>query len=133
MPRFSVWSIRIGLLYLALGFTFGALMLINKGVPYSASMWRLLPIHIEILLFGWLAQLAMGVAFWILPRFSRAPRRGNEKLAWVGLVLLNLGILFVSLGAIGIDISRGFFVGGRALEICGALVFALNFWPRLNV
>lgn len=135
MPRFSVWSIRIGLLYLVIGFTFGALMLANKGMPFSPSVWRLLPIHIEVLLVGWLVQLAMGVAFWILPRFSQAPRRGNEKLAWSGLVILNLGILSVAFGdiATGLIAHQGFLVAGRAFEIAGAAVFALNFWPRLNV
>ena len=33
MPRLSVWFIRLSLIYLALGFTFGGLLLLNKGLP----------------------------------------------------------------------------------------------------
>ena len=68
MPRLSVWIIRTALLYLGIGFTFGALMLFNKGVPFDPMLWRLLRPHIEFVLLGWTMQLAMGVAFWIMPR-----------------------------------------------------------------
>ena len=70
MPRLSVWSIRTAMLYLGLGFLWGALMLFEKGAPVAPSLLRLLPMHIEFVLIGWTMQLAMGVAFWILPRFS---------------------------------------------------------------
>ncbi|HLV45033.1 MAG TPA: hypothetical protein VKY39_08745, partial [Aggregatilineales bacterium] len=63
MPRLSVWMVRASLLYLGLGFTFGALMLANKGVPLHPRLWALLPLHAEMLLVGWAIQLAMGVAF----------------------------------------------------------------------
>ena len=87
MPRLSRWFIRAALLYLTLGFTFGGLMLFNKGVPLSVWLWRLLPAHVEFLLLGWTVQLATGVGFWILPRFGSL--RGNERIAWVSFVLLN--------------------------------------------
>jgi hypothetical protein len=35
----SRWFIRASLVYLALGFTFGGLMLFNKGVPLSVRLW----------------------------------------------------------------------------------------------
>lgn len=70
MPRPSVWFIRLALSYLLVGFTFACLLLSNKGLAYAPWLWRLLPAHIEILLVGWTAQLAMGVIFWIAPRFQ---------------------------------------------------------------
>lgn len=54
MPRLSVWYTRFALLYLALGFTLGGLMLYNKGVPLHPALWSLLPAHIEFLLMGWM-------------------------------------------------------------------------------
>ena len=48
MPRPSVWLIRSALVYLATGFTFGALMLSNKGLRVDPMLWRLLPAHIEL-------------------------------------------------------------------------------------
>ena len=37
----------------------------------------------EVVLFGWTLQLAMGIAFWILPRFSHEPRYGNQAFGWL--------------------------------------------------
>ena len=83
MPRFSIWTIRAALLYLATGFTLGALLLWNKGVTISPQIWRLLSTHIEFLIFGWTLQLVMGVAFWILPGFADHLNVGmNRSHGW---------------------------------------------------
>ena len=89
MPRLSRLAIRAALLYLLLGFTFGGLMLLNKGIPLAPWAWRLLSAHVEFLLIGWTAQFILGIGFWILPRFSRGPARGNESFAWMALGLIN--------------------------------------------
>ena len=77
MPRLSQWYVKLSFGYLLAGFTVGALLLANKGQPLHPALWSLLPAHIEWLLLGWVAQLTLGVAFWILPRFWKEPRRGN--------------------------------------------------------
>lgn len=74
MPRLSQWLIRTALIYLLLGFTLGALLLTHKGIPLHPALWSWLPTHIEFLLMGWIAQLTMGVAFWILPRYWKKSR-----------------------------------------------------------
>jgi heme/copper-type cytochrome/quinol oxidase subunit 1 len=130
MPRQSVWFVRASLLYLALGFTFGGLMLANKGLPVMPWAWSLLPAHMEFLLLGWLVQLAMGVAYWILPRFSSATPRGDERLIWIALILFNLGIWLV---AIVIFIGPGWLtVTGRAAEALGVASFTLGVWRRIK-
>lgn len=131
MPRLSLWAIRCALLYLAAGFSFGGLMLFNKGVALSPMLWLLLPAHIEFLLFGWTAQLILGVAFWILPRFNREPRRGNEPMAWLAFALLNLGVLLVGLGPL-ISAPAALAVIGRAAEGGAAAAFAAHAWPRVK-
>jgi hypothetical protein len=98
VPRLSRWFVRAALVYLATGLTFGALLLIHKGIPLHPALWRSLPAHIEFLLLGWTLQLAMGVAFWMLPRFQRGRARGNEALAWWAFGLLNGGVCLVGLG-----------------------------------
>jgi len=129
MPRLSRWFIRCALAYLALGFTFGALMLFNKGVPFYPALWRLLPTHVEFLLLGWTVQLAMGVAFWILPRFSSS--RGNEKAAWLAFVLLNVGVWLAGLGPLlGAPPEISFM--GRLAEVGAGAAFALHAWPRVK-
>jgi len=63
MPRLSRWAIRAALLHLGLGFTLGAMILINKGLGVWPAVWRWLPAHIEFLLMGWTLQLVIGMGF----------------------------------------------------------------------
>lgn len=129
MPRLSVWFIRAALLYLVAGFTFGALMLANKGLSFSPLLWRLLPIHVEIVLMGWIAQLALGVAYWILPRFRQA--RGNTQAAWGAFVLLNTGIWLIGLSLV-INGPSWVPLLGRLAEVAATAAFALHAWPRVK-
>ncbi len=128
MPRLSCWFIRSALLHLAVGVTLGGLLLFHKGIPIYPLAWRFLPLHIEILMFGWIVQLVMGVGFWIFPRFLRA--RGDVRPAWVAFVLLNVGVWLAGsgpmLGLIWLTIT------GRFLEIGAAVAFALHTWPRIK-
>ncbi len=130
MPRLSQWYVRTALAYLALGFTFGALMLANKGLNFEPAMWRLLPAHIELMLMGWTLQLALGMAFWMLPRFWEGSPRGNESGAWIAYFLLNVGLWLVILQAVFLWPSWLVFVG-RATEAGAAVAFGLHIWRRI--
>lgn len=129
MPRLSCWFVRASLLYLAVGVTFGGLLLAHKGIPLHPFLWRLLPLHIEFLLFGWLVQLAMGVAFWIFPRFWRS--RGNERPAWVAFGLLNAGVLLAGVSPL-LAWPAWFILIGRLAEAGAAVAFAIHAWPRVK-
>lgn len=129
MPRLSCWFIRAALLYLAGGITLGALLLFHKGIPFQPFAWRLLPTHIEFLLFGWTVQLAMGVAFWIFPRFWRS--RGNEKPAWLAFGLINLGVWLAGVGPL-LDTPPLLILLGRLAEAGAALAFATHAWSRIK-
>jgi cbb3-type cytochrome oxidase subunit 1 len=130
MPCLSRWMIRAAFLYLLLGFSFGALLLAHKGVPYAPWLWGWRPAHIEFLLMGWILQLTMGMAFWILPRFWQRPRRPNEGYATAAFVLLNLGIWLVVAGT---TFRAGYEVLliGRIVEVGAALCFARHAWQRV--
>lgn len=129
MPKLSCWFIRAALLHLALGVTFGALILLHKATPFYPPLWRLLAVHVELLLFGWTVQLVMGVAFWIFPRFWRS--RGNEKPAWVAFVLLNLGVVLAGVGPLFVPAPMTILVG-RLAEAGAALAFGLHIWSRIK-
>lgn len=131
MPRLSVWFIRASLVYLAVGFTFGGLLLTNKGFPVYPYVWSLLPAHIEFLLFGWTVQLVMGMAFWILPRFAKPPLRGNEYTAWAAFVLVNAGVWILALGPF-LPSGGWLELAGRTAEGAGILAFAAHVWPRVG-
>ncbi|MCS6843165.1 MAG: hypothetical protein NZ528_02405 [Caldilineales bacterium] len=129
MPRLSVWFVRMALLYLLAGFTVGALLLAHKGVPYAPWLWRWRQAHIELLLVGWIVQLAMGVAFWILPRFQQA--RGNVRAAWTAFLLLNSGVLVATLTA-PLAAPTWTLSVARLLEAGAAVAFAVHAWPRVK-
>lgn len=131
MPRPSVWFIRTALLYLGAGFTLGALILYQKGIPYWGEVWRLLPMHFEFLLVGWTTQFALGVAFWILPRFLRGVARGDERLVWLAYLFLNAGVLSVGLGT-WLGAPRAVLLAGRIAETVAMTLFAIQAAPRVK-
>lgn len=130
MPALSALAIRIALLHLATGLTFGFLMLANKGVPFAPSLWRLLPAHAELLLVGWTVQLAFAVAHWIIPRF-RGGDFGRLWLAKVALLLLNSGVLLVVVAAVPV-VPAAVVTAGRLIEAAAVVAFALYIWPRVR-
>ncbi len=130
MPRLSQWMIRTAFIYLLLGFTFGALLLIHKGLPLHPALWGWLPTHIEFLLLGWIVQLTMGVAFWILPRYWGKPRRPKETYPKIAFVLLNLGIWLVVAGTT-FRAGQWVLFSGRAVEVGAVAIFALHAWKRI--
>ena len=131
MTRLSVWTVRTSLLYLGAGFFLGALMLAQKGLPFDPLVLRLLPLHVEIVLFGWTLQLAMGIAFWILPRFSHEPRYGNQRLGWAAYGVLNAGVLMAGAGAWW-GAPPLVILCGRLAELSAGVFFALHAWPRVK-
>lgn len=130
MPRLSQWMIRTAFLYLVAGFTVGALLLTHKGIPIHPALWSWLPTHIEFLLMGWIVQLTMGVAFWILPRYWQPPRRPNEGYVWLTFGLLNLGIWLVVAGTT-FRAGEWLFFAGRAAEAGAVIFFGLHSWTRV--
>lgn len=130
MPHLSVWMVRTSLLNLGVGFTAGMLLLFNKGVPFDPSIWKMLPVHIEMVLLGWTMQLAMGVSFWVLPRFSNRARYGVERLGWIAYVLLNAG---VGIYVFGVSTDHSVLsLLGRGLEFVSIVCFIVLIWPRVK-
>jgi len=129
MPRASVWLIRAALVHLVIGFTLGALLLVNKASGLTPTIWRLLPPHLEILLVGWFVQLVMGVAYWIFPRFGMTrAARGRESLAWLALALVNVGVWLAAIG--WMELMPAVMIAGRVAELAAAGVLAVNIWSR---
>jgi len=134
VPRVSRWFIHASLVYLALGFTLGGLLLFNKGIPVAPALARLLPAHVEFLLVGWVIQLVMGVATWIFPRFGVLPTaRGSDAAAWLAFALVNAGVWLAGLGPLAAaPVSDVLPLIGRLAEAAAAAVFAANVWARVR-
>jgi hypothetical protein len=84
----------------------------------------------ELLLVGWMVQLALAIGYWILPRRA-GEGRGNERLAWGSLLLLNAGVLSVGLGSV-LAAPAFVLIAGRTAELLAALGFAAHAWPRVR-
>ena len=136
MPRLSCWFVRSAFTYLVLGFTMGGFILAAKVGEFDPRGWVWLPSHVDALVVGWLIQLAMGVAYWILPRM-RERYRGRVGLVMAAFVLLNAGlVLGVWVPALqfwlpGLPWMRYLLPAGVLLQTAGLLLFALHAWPRV--
>lgn len=130
MPLVSRWMIRNSFVYLFLGIGMGALMLIHKAYPLHPALWQLLPLHIEITIFGWIIQFTLGTAYWMLPRFLESPQRGKKLPAAVMIIFLNLGILFVVIDSVT-QATLPLSLIGRTFELTSVILFISLHWNRI--
>ena len=131
MPGVSIWMIRLSLANLLMGITIGVLLLINKAVSISPELMLLLPVHIELLIFGWIIQFTLGTAYWILPRYLISKDRGGSVLAILMPIFLNTGILMVLVSNAGEQMN---FIAlyGRIAELLAVLFFIILHWNRVG-
>jgi hypothetical protein len=130
MPWLTRTFLRFSLLYFVSGLTIGSLILANKGLLFYPPLWRLLPVHIDLLFLGWIVQMVFGVAFWILPRFWEKPRRGNVTGAYLAFVLLNTGIWLVVIANIW-PLPSSIVLVGRVMELSAIISFVASVRPRI--
>jgi len=131
VPFLSMLLVRSALCWLAAGAAMGALLLGAKAVPMPAGVFRLFALHAEALLIGWMVQFAMGVAWWILPKYPRLPERGPGAPIWTAWALLNAGVLLAGIGRAA-GAVEGVVLTGRVAEWLAAVAFAAAAWPRVK-
>ncbi len=128
MSRASVWLVRVALAHLLAGAALGAWMLAAKAGGPPSPVWAF-PVHVEVLLYGWLLQLVLGVAHWILPRPAGEGRARDTFLLWTAAVALNAGVwLIVAAAVLGGPLE----LPGRGLELTAAVLAASHLAPRLR-
>lgn len=97
MPPLSAWMVRLSLVSLALGALVGGLLLaaVPAVAPHGAALRQM---HLDLMLFGWLVQFVLGVAYWMLPRHAATPERGSAPLAWGAFALFQCGLALAVVG-----------------------------------
>jgi hypothetical protein len=140
MPPIARTFVKASFIYFVAAFLLGALMMLDRWLSISRWLRVVYVSQLHLLMVGWLTQLAVGVAYWILPRFLKEqdPRpRGSDKLAWGVLVCLNTGLLlrfafepFYLMGpqtwlAVMLTVSG-------VLQAMAALGFGLLIWGRVR-
>lgn len=127
MARISVWFVRASLLHFALGATVGAWRLAVSGGMGLEAPALLRALHVEGMLLGWVCQLALGVAVWILPFSDRV---SADRRLWGAWAALNGGIVLVGLARWGTWLEL--LVVGRGSEIVAGLLVIWVLWPRVR-
>lgn len=129
MPRLSIWSIRISLIYLVAGWSVGALLMLSRAWGFAPGLWGLLELHVALVLYGWFLQVVIGVAYWMLPTFGGRENRGRVGAAWTSVIAVNAGVAWVGLKAVAP-------LSAPPVEVVCWLVAVVSFgwhaWPRIK-
>ena len=129
MDRGVIRFLRASLVWLVVGVSLGVVMAI---VP---TWIRYRPVHVHILLLGFVTMMISGVAYHVFPRFA-ATSLHAPRLVSVHFVLANAGLLLVACGfaarAHGIG-HAGVVLGvGGGLSALGAYAIGWNLWRTLD-
>lgn len=127
MPRLSVWMVRSSLVALVLGALAGGLLLGAAPLVTMPGL-ALRQMHLDLMLFGWLVQFVLGVAYWMLPRYLVQPERGPVHVAWGAFALFQGGLLIAVAG--DASLAGGLAPAGRMLLSGATLVFLAILWGR---
>jgi heme/copper-type cytochrome/quinol oxidase subunit 1 len=97
MPTVSIWMIRASISWMLVGGSLG-LFIMGARLPtveWTSPFLYQIP-HGAIMMLGWVIQLAMGVGYWMLPRYITSEGdhlRGSTKGMWLCAGLLNASIV----------------------------------------
>jgi len=99
-----------------------------QPLTHDQLIWRTNPKSRSV---GELAShIAVGVAFWILPRISGATPRGSLRLVWLSFWLINIGIRMVIMEAI--TSLTWLLLLGRLAEFGVVIASVAGSWKRVK-
>jgi hypothetical protein len=127
--------VKSGFISLGLALLVEALLARPAGVFPTLPNAALQLGAIHLLTVGWLLQLISGVAFWMFPRHPTAPPRGDERLGWTALCLLNSGLGMRLAGEawrLGWNGPSWPLVAASLLQLVAVALFVTLLWPRVR-
>jgi len=140
MPPLVRLYIRTSFVYLIAGLLLLALMTLDGWLQIGRWFRVAGASQVHLLVVGWITQLAIGVAYWMFPRFLKAdnPRpRGSDTLAWAVYVCLNAGLV-LRLAAEPFHLMTGqswlaaLVALSGVLQAAAAAGFGLLIWARIR-
>jgi heme/copper-type cytochrome/quinol oxidase subunit 1 len=137
MPTLSRWFIKLGMVYFIVGLLMGAVILAQPALGWWSGIQAFRPLYLHFLFIGWVTQLIMGVGYWMFPKQSKEKPRGSERLGWIVLALLNVGLVLRAIGEPGVVLAPQMGLGWTLVvaSICLVLAgwgFILNTWGRIK-
>ena len=140
MPPLARTFVKAAFVYFIVAFLLGALVVLERWLGFSRWLRTVYLGQVHLLMVGWITQLAIGVAYWMFPRFLRRqdPRpRGSDTLAWLVFVALNTGLVlrlilepFYLMGG-GPWLAAAMVLSGF-LQALAAVGFGLLIWGRVR-
>jgi len=140
VPPIARTYIKTAFAYFVSAFVLGALMMLDRWLGFSRWLRVVYLSQLHLLVVGWITQLAIGVAYWMFPRFlkeqDRRPR-GSDALAWAVYACLNIGLLLRFL------VEPFYLMGPKpwlaatmalsgVLQALAAVGFGLLIWDRIR-
>ena len=135
MPLLTRWYIKASFVYLLAAFGLGLWLAAAPGL--SLPTVGISPLFFHFFLVGWVTQLIFGIAYWMLPKFSRQRPHRSETLARAVFVLLNTGLLLRGLAEPRITADGSSFCAwtlllSALLQWLACLGFVVNTWARVK-
>lgn len=129
MERFVMGFLRAAIVWLVVGTSLGAVIAM---VP-SWLVYR--PVHLHLLLLGFVVMFIAGVAYHVVPRFTAASLYSN-RLAMAHLWVANVGLVLLACGFIARvqhpALAPTLLAVGGILSASGAYLLAWNLWRTLD-
>lgn len=137
MPPLTRWFLKAALLYLVLAFFVGVLLMLRGVLDGPPLIGVLSPVYFHLFMVGWVTQLIFGIAYWMLPKYSKEKPRGHEVLGWGTFGLLNVGLLLRMVSEPAQALSPNALWGwllvlSAILQWLGGLGFVINTWGRVK-
>jgi hypothetical protein len=140
MPPLARAYVKAAFVYFIVAFVLGALMSFDQWLAIGRWLRAVYFSQLHLLVVGWITQLAIGVAYWMFPRFLRKQNplpRGSDRLAWAVLVSLNAGLVlrlaFEPFYAMQpATWMAGLLALSGALQAAAALGFGWLIWGRIR-
>jgi predicted anti-sigma-YlaC factor YlaD len=140
MPPIARTFVKAAFVYFIAAFLLGALMMLDRWLNVSRWLKTVYLSQLHLLVVGWITQLAIGVAYWIFPRLRKEQSpdpRGSDRLAWIVIITLNVGLLMRFL------FEPFYFMGAEpwlaalvalsgVLQAVAAVGFGLLIWARIR-
>ena len=135
MPIIVRWYLRTALVMFILALGVGLIQTLGGLLPFVPP--GLTPVYFHLLMVGWVTQFILGVALWMLPKYSMQRPRGNERLSWAAYLLLNAGLLVRAVAEPNNALAPGTLWGwmlvlSAGLQWLAGLLFVVNAWARVK-
>lgn len=135
MPVIVRWYLRTAMIMFVSALLVGIAQALSDRVAFLPP--GLTPVYFHLLMVGWVTQFILGIAIWMLPKYSQQKPRRSDTLSWAVYGLLNAGLITRALAEPMNSFSPGaawgwLLVASALLQWTAGLFFVINAWPRVK-